>query len=136
MIKEKIKNNRTLLEMWIGIVIFCTVCQLSIVWFVSDKAGFSIGLWLGSLVAIVATLHLSISLEQALDYGEAGAKKHMVIQNIVRYFALIIFLAILMITDFANPLAAFLGLMGTKVGAYLQPFIHKMIGRIRNKNNK
>lgn len=133
-IKEKIKSNLTLLEMWVGIVLFLIVCQMSIVWFVSDKLNFSIGLWLGGCMAILATLHLSISLERALDFDEGGAKKHMVIQNLVRYFVLIIFLGILMITDFANPLAAFLGIMGIKIGAYLQPFIHKVFSKMKNKN--
>ena len=135
-IKEKIKSNLTLLEMWVGIVLFLIVCQLTVVWFVPDKSDFSIGLWLGGLMAILATFHLSISLERALDFNEGGAKKHMVIQNLVRYFVLIIFLVLLMITDFANPLAAFLGLMGVKAGAYLQPLLHKAIGKIRNKTNK
>ena len=134
-IKEKIKNNETLLEMWIGCFLFGVLCQVSIVWFVKDKAGYSIGLWLGILAAALTVLHLSISLDRALDLGEGGAKKHMVIQNLVRYFVLIFFLVLLMITDFANPLAAFLGLMGVKAGAYLQPFIHIVIGKIRNKTN-
>ena len=126
-IKEKIKNNETLLEMWIGCFLFGVLCQVSIVWFVKDKAGYSIGLWLGILAAALTVLHLSISLDRALDLGEGGAKKHMVIQNLVRYFVLIFFLVLLMITDFANPLAAFLGLMGVKAGAYMQPFFHKVI---------
>ena len=133
-IKEKIKSNLTLCEMWVGIVLFLIVCQLTVVWFVPDKSDFSIGLWLGGLMAILATFHLSISLERALDFNEGGAKKHMVIQNLVRYFVLIIFLGILMITDFANPLAAFLGIMGIKLGAYLQPFIHKVFSKMKNKN--
>ncbi len=133
-IKEKIKSNITLLEMWVGIVLFVIVCQVSIVWFVSDKSSFSIGLWLGGFVAILSTLHLSISLERALDFDEGGAKKHMVIQNLVRYFVLIVFLGLLMITDFANPLSAFLGIMGIKMGAYLQPFIHKVFSKMKNKN--
>ena len=58
----------------------------------------------------------------------------MVIQNLVRYFVLIIFLVLLMITDFANPLAAFLGLIGVKTGAYMQPILHMAIGKMRNKN--
>lgn len=124
------------MEMWVGTVLFGTLCQVSVVWFLKDKAGYSIGLWLGIVAALIAILHLSISLDKALDLGEGGAKKHMVIQNLVRYFVLIIFLVVLMITDFANPLAAFLGLMGVKAGAYLQPFIHTVIGKIRNKNNK
>lgn len=124
------------MEMWVGTVLFGTLCQVSVVWFLKDKAGYSIGLWLGIVAALITILHLSISLDKALDLGEGGAKKHMVIQNLVRYFVLIIFLVVLMITDFANPLAAFLGLMGVKAGAYLQPFIHTVIGKIRNKNNK
>ena len=101
-----------------------------------DKAGYSIGLWLGIIASLLTTLHLSITLDKALDLGESGAKKHMVIQNLVRYFVLIIFLVLLMITDFANPLAAFLGLMGVKAGAYMQPILHMAIGKMRNKKQK
>lgn len=133
-IKERMKNNETLLEIWAGILIFGIVFQVTIVWFLKDKTGYSLGLWLGILASCATTLHLSVSLDKALDYNEGGAKKHMVIQNLVRYFVLIIFLGLLMITDFANPLAAFLGLMGVKAGAYLQPLLHKVIGRMRNKN--
>ena len=135
-IKERIQNNETLLEMWVGTVLFGAVCQVSVVWFLKDKAGYSIGLWLGIIAALITILHLSVTLDKALDLGEGGAKKHMVIQNLVRYFVLTIFLVVLMITDFANPLAAFLGLMGVKAGAYLQPLLHKAIGKIRNKTNK
>ena len=133
-IKERIQNNITLLEMWVGTVLFGVLCQVSVIWFVKDKAGYSIGLWMGITAAVLTILHLSVSLNKALDLGEAGAKKHMVIQNLVRYFVLIVFLGLLMITDFANPLAAFLGLMGVKAGAYMQPFFHRVIGKIRNKN--
>lgn len=124
------------MEMWAGGILFGMLCQVSIVWFVKDKAGYSLGLWLGITAAVLTMLHLSISLDKALDLDEGGAKKHMVIQNLARYFVIIVFLVVLMITDFANPLAAFLGLMGVKAGAYLQPFIHKVAGKIRNKNNK
>ena len=135
-IKEKILSNETLLEMWLGTVLFGAACQLGLVWFLKDKSGYSIGLWLGIVAALLTILHLSVSLEKALDLGEGGAKKHMVTQNLVRYFVLILFLVVLMITDFANPLAAFLGLMGVKAGAYLQPVLHKVFGKIRNKNKK
>ena len=135
-IKERILNNETLLEMWLGTVLFGIVCQVGLIWFLKDKTGYSIGLWLGIAAALLTVLHLSVSLERALDLDEGSAKKHMVTQNIVRYFVIIIFLVALMITDFANPLAAFLGLMGVKAGAYLQPVLHKVFGKIRNKNKK
>ncbi len=122
--------------MWVGIIFFCVVCQVSVVWFVTNKGTYSLGLWLGGVMALITTLHLSITLEKALSFEEGGAKKHMVTQNLVRYFVLIIFLGILMITDFANPLSAFLGIMGTKAGAYLQPLIHLGFSKINNKLKK
>ena len=51
-IKEKIQNNTTLLEMRVGTVLFGVLCQAGVVWFVKDKAGFSIGLWLGITAAV------------------------------------------------------------------------------------
>ena len=135
-IKERILNNETLLEMWLGTVLFGVVCQVGPIWFMKDKIGYSIGLWLGIIASLLTVLHLSTSLERALSLDEGSAKKHMVTQNLVRYFVIIVFLVVLMITDFANPLAAFLGLMGVKAGAYLQPVLHKVFGKIRNKNKK
>lgn len=135
-IKDRIRNNETLIEMIAGTLFFGIICQGTIVFLVKDKVGYSIGLWLGILAAAFTILHLNASLDKALDYDEGGAKKHMIIQNLVRYAVLIVFLGLLMITDFANPLAAFLGLMGVKAGAYLQPLCHKVIDKIRNKNKK
>ena len=117
--------------MWTGILVFGVFCQISVVWFVKDKPAYSIGLWLGILASLLTVLHLSLTLDKALDLGESGAKKHMVVQNLIRYFVLIVFLGLLMITDFANPLAAFLGLMGVKAGAYMQPLVNSVFGKIR-----
>ena len=69
-IKEKIQNNTTLLEMWVGTVLFGVLCQTVVVWFVKDKAGFSIGLWLGITAAVLTILHLSLSLNKALDFHD------------------------------------------------------------------
>ena len=46
--------------------------------------------------------------------------------NIIRYLAIVASMGFVMISGFANPLSAFLGLMGLKVAAYLQPFTHKI----------
>ncbi len=42
-------------------------------------------------------------------------------------------MGITMVNGFTNPLAAFLGIMGLKVAAYMQPFTHKLIIRFLAK---
>ena len=49
----------------------------------------------------------------------------------IRYFVVIIVFGILMITRIGNPLAAFVGVMGLKVSAYVQPMLSK---KSQNKN--
>lgn len=131
---EKTEINETLLELLIGILLFGMLCQLSIVWFVTDRTGYSVGLWIGVVLAGLSAVHMYRSLDRALDF-EASAARVIQKNSIIRYVVIVTVLAIIMITEAANPLAAFLGLMGLKVAAYIQPFTHKFL-RSKNKNNK
>lgn len=117
--------NETLLELLAGIAGFALVCQAAGVWFVTDRAGFSIGLWLGALMAALAAYHMWRTLDRALELEESAPR---VIQknSILRYAVIVVVLGVIMVTQACNPLAAFLGLMGLKVSAYLQPFTHRL----------
>lgn len=131
---EKTGINETLLELLIGILLFGLFCQFSIVWFVTDRTGYSVGLWIGAVLAGLSAVHMYQSLDRALDF-EASAARVIQKNSIIRYVVIVAVFAIIMITEAANPLATFLGLMGLKVAAYIQPFTHKFRGSIK-KNNK
>lgn len=64
-----------------------------------------------------------------LEYAGDAAVKLITRHNIIRYMVIVIVMALVMISGFANPLSAFLGLMGLKVAAYLQPFTHKICAK-------
>lgn len=66
--------------------------------------------------------HMWKVLDTALELGD-GAQKYAVSKNLLRYAVVLVVFAVLMLTHFADPLAAFAGLMGMKASAYLQPFI-------------
>lgn len=121
--------DRTLLELLIGIVFWGCVCQITVVWFLEDKAGYSLGLWLGVLLAGLAGTHMWWALDRSLDFARDTAVKMITKHNIIRYLVIVIVMALIMVSGFANPLAAFLGLIGLKVSAYLQPFTHKICTR-------
>lgn len=124
--KEKITRiNRTLFELETGIVIFGAVCQL-FVFLIEDKAAYSLGLWMGILVAGLSAFHMWWSLDRALELPERAAVKSMSTHNILRYVFITAVLALIAISGIANPLSAFLGIMGLKASAYLH-FITKKI---------
>lgn len=128
-VMEKInKVNETLVELCLGILIFGVICQIGIIIVGGDNISYSVGLWIGIVLAICGAIHMWWSLNKALDFGE-DASKIVTKHNMLRYGAVVIILGLVMITGIANPLTAFLGYMGMKVAAYIQPFTHKIVSR-------
>lgn len=121
--------DKTLLELSVGILFWGVVCQMAGVWAVSNKAGYSAGLWIGVCLAIASGIHMWWVLDRFLGYAGDAAVKIITRHNIIRYMVIVIVMALVMISGFANPLSAFLGLMGLKVAAYLQPFTHKICAK-------
>lgn len=52
-------------------------------------------------------------LDTALELGD-GAQKYATSKNLLRYAVVLVVFAVLMLTHFADPLAAFAGLMGNE----------------------
>lgn len=125
--KKTKESFETLTELWLGILPYAAVCQLVPVWFVKDRAGYSAGLWIGLALAFAGAYHMWHTLDTALELGEGGAKKSILKNSALRYAAVVLVLLFLMITEAGNPLSAFLGLMGVKAGALLQPSVHKLL---------
>lgn len=120
------KINTALPGLLMGIILFGILCQVLGLFFVEDKAGYSIGLWVGVLTAIFMAFHMAITLNSAVERDVKGAQAAATRQNIIRYLVVVIILGILMLTRIGNPLAAFAGVMGLKVSAYLQPLFARL----------
>lgn len=118
--------NRALPGLLGGIVLFGAVSQIVGLFFVEEKINYSIGLWVGVLMAVFMAVHMAWSLNRALGQDLKGAQSVATKQNIIRYLIVVLILGILMITEIGNPIAAFVGVMGLKVSAYLQPIFEKL----------
>ena len=132
-IRKKVKKidmttniNETLKELLIGIFVWGILGQAVPIWFINDKGNYSIGLWIGVCLAAECAIHMYKTLESALSLDEKSAQKKSVMGSAIRYMVILIVMGLLMITEFGNPLAAFLGVMGLKAAAYMQPFIHRL----------
>ncbi len=115
--------------LWVGVLLYGVLCEIVGLIFVSDRVFYTIGLLVGIICALFMATHMAWSLNQALDLGEGDAVKKMQVHNILRYVVVVIVFFLLLYTKLGNPLAAFLGVMGLKVAAYLQPFTHKFFRR-------
>ena len=110
-------------------MIFGAVAEFIPVWFVNDKAGYTIGLTIGIVTAMFVAWQMAWSLDRAFGYDEETATKRLQKNSALRYGIQLVVLGILMITEVGNPLSAFLGMWSLKVAAYTAPFTHKLFRR-------
>ena len=128
-ISRKKKIDTTLFDLCLGIFLFGILCQAILLVF-SRRPDYSIGLWIGVVLGIMGAIHMWWSLNRGLDRSEKDAVKTIGGQSIVRYFVLMVVVVLLAYSGFADPIFAFLGCMGMKVSAYMQPFIHRISSKV------
>ncbi len=113
-----------------GIVIFGLLVQLTGVWFVEDKIGYSIGLWYGVAIGIGMAINLATVIYDAVTFdGEGNANKRVAVKSMLRYIVVAILFGILGYFEFGNLFTAFLGVMGLKISAYMQPLLNKLVNK-------
>ncbi len=129
--------NPVLPELLGGIVLYGIALQFTGMWLASDKQQYTLGLWIGVALAMGMAVNMAIVILDAVD---AMASKGMAVRtglwSVLRYVVVVGVVAAAWYFKAGNPLAMFLGVMGLKVSAYLQPFLHKLILQIHNKSAK
>ena len=119
-----------------GIVIFGLLIQLTGVWFVEDKLGYSIGLWYGVAIGIGMAINLATVIYDAVTFdGEGNANKRVAAKSMLRYIVVAILFGILGYFEFGNLFTAFLGVMGLKFSAYAQPLLNKLVNKLLGRTD-
>jgi hypothetical protein len=119
------KINRTLLEMWTGIVVLGIVLWLAGTFIFGGRLMYAKSLWFGILLTLVSTVHMYRTLDRGLELDEKSAQKAIFKGYVIRYAFLVIIFGIIMVTEVLNPLIVFMAYMTLKVTALIQPLTHK-----------
>lgn len=129
---KKIKQPefRALLELMTGVLLFGLVCQLAGLIFPLNQGRYAAGLWIGILTALLNACLMLHSLNRAFQSSERQAAVAMAGGYVVRYLLVAAVLLAVYFLDAGYVLAVFLGVMGLKIGAYLQPLMHKCYNRL------
>lgn len=128
--------NAVLPELIWGILIYGIVVQLAGVWFADDKLSYSTGLWIGIVLAAGMAIHMAVVLNDAADIAaEETAKKRVIFQSTLRYVVVVILFFLVAYFKLGNLITLFIGVMGLKAGAYLQPLTHKVILKLTGRGD-
>ena len=128
--------NDALPGLVLGIVIYGIIVELVGVWFVEDKLRYSTGLLIGISVAIGLAINIAVVIRDAVEiYGADGARNRLIIKSVLRYLVVVIVFFVMMKFHLGNLATAFIGVLGLKVSAYLQPFAHKVILKLQGRGD-
>ena len=125
----KKKIDSTLFDLCLGILLYGIVFQVILLCF-SRKMTYSLGLWIGVVLAVAGSIHMWWSLNKGMDQAAKQAAKTVGTNNLIRYFVLVVVMFVLIYTDFANPIFMFCGYMGMKISAYLNPWLCKIRSKV------
>lgn len=125
----KKKIDPTLFDLCLGIFLYGIVFQIVLLFF-SREVSYSLGLWIGVVLAVAGSVHMWWSLDRGMDQASKQAAKTIGTNNLIRYFVLVVVMFVLIYTDFANPIFMFCGYMGMKISAYLNPWLRKISEKV------
>lgn len=113
--------KETLTGFGIGIIIYAVVVEIIGIFFSENILFYTLGLFFGTVIAVILILHMVKTLDKALDLSQVQASKYMRKQSFFRLFIMLAALSAGMLVPFFNFIAVLLGLLGLKIGALLAP---------------
>ena len=130
------RNTRNLiLEVSAGIVLFAATAMVVALLFFPERTVFA-GLLLGMVLALAMFLSMALTLEGAVKTKNSRSiQRRPVLGAVIRYVLLftILMVVVVRLSGWFNPIAVIVGIFGFKAGAFLQPVVHKIIGRKEKK---
>lgn len=114
-----------------GIAFWGIAVEVILLFFLPDKLFYTVGLLTGLIAACAAAFHMERSIEDALDLDEKNAVNRIRRGVGLRMVCVMALFVLLYYTKAGSVLTLFIGAMGLKISAYIQPHIHKVILRDR-----
>ena len=124
--------NDALPELVLGIILYGIAVELVGVW--TDKLRYTTALVIGIALAMGMAVNMAIVLRDAVEiYGGEHAQAKIIAKSILRYVIVVIVFFVMMKFNLGNLFTAFIGVLGLKISAYLQPFTHKFVLKLQGR---
>ena len=121
------ENKSMILEM-LGIICGFGVLAEILVVILAHRVLYSLlGLFFGVVLACGMLLYMNHILLICEGLDGKTVEKCVIKHSIIRYISVVVLFGLICITGIADPITCFIGLLGLKAAAYLQPLIHKSL---------
>ena len=125
--KQTNKAIWTLIDLWIGIVLYFVLFEVIGLIFVTNRIPYTLGLLTGCVTAAFLAWHMYDSLDTALDLGVENAVKYTKKSSALRLLVmLVVALAGMKFSLLSFP-ATIVGILGLKISAFFQPYTNSHI---------
>ena len=122
------KSRQVLLELYMGIGISSAFFAALGIFTMRPYYSFFLGLLAGTAIAALCVWWLYDDLDAALDMTEKHAKGFMTLHSMARLLSRLAVMAVAYLIGGWQPfVGSAVGILSTKIGAYLHPFISKKI---------
>ena len=125
------KLHPTLIELWIGIVLWSILISGAGVWFCKDKPAWFFGMLFGAVTAFALAYYMKQSVTRLMDDLDSGRGDGVIRSSaMIRLGIAAAAIAIACVVPRVNPIATFLGILSMKFAAYSNPLIHGVTKKI------
>lgn len=129
--------NPVLPELMLELVLYGLVIQFTGVWFVEDRLRYSTGLWIGIATAALMAINMAVVILDTVELAsEKGASRKSALFSAIRYIVVVAVFVVTGVFHLGNLITMFIGVMGLKIAAYLQPFTHKFITKYTRRKSE
>lgn len=99
------------------------------IWFFPDKGKYLVGLLVGIGQGIFLSINMASTILGAIEVTDKNGQTAVAMKAVMRYLVVVITTVIMCYFSWGYIGTWFVGVMGLKVAAWLQPLIHKMLKR-------
>ena len=114
-------QNEALADLILGILIFGILVVFVGLFVAPDKAAFVLGAVLGTATSVIRAVHMAVTLDRQLDYGEKDARAYAARNYGIRYLIMIAVLLVSTRLGVSGMAGAVIGLFSMKPAAILRP---------------
>lgn len=126
----------TLVDLWIGIVLYFIIFEIIGIIFVENRLSYTIGLLIGCILGAFMAWHMYDSIDTALDMPEEDAVKYMRKKSIFRWLVMLgVTFAGMKFTIMSVP-ALLIGILGLKIAAFCQSYTNMYITKKLRKEGR
>lgn len=122
---DKIKIDKTVLSLWIGMVLFGILAEIVGLVLTQEKLVFSIGLWCGIFLQFGITWMMQRDCERAVEMGAEQAEKYIRFRSFLRSLFWFLVMAVAININVISCIGVFFGLFSLKVAALLSPVVFR-----------